>query len=579
MVGILMCMAVLGTEMQVQPDGEWRDRIELVQQRMLRGTIPSFTDDFILADVALRPDYPRRFTNYSGDLSGRYIGAFACMPAHGARLDDIVTKTLTFQKADGRFGSESLKYLPSEMGLEHMALLWGNGRLLVGLLEYHHAHPSAEVLEASRRLGDFLLSVHEACANEVAAARVRDLGAGGMICFTQLIEGLVMLSEATGDQRYLAGAEAILPWFEKEPGTQHSHGYFTTLRGMVMLYEATKKPELLGLVEQLYSNFRTSPAHLVYGGVMEFFDGRGDRDEGCSEADFVRLGLQLWRATGQSRYLDDAEICLFNQFLGNQFATGDFGHHLYVGRGVAPYAGEGRAWWCCTMHGLRAFRDIVDAAITHDKGVLRVNLVTDLQWSGETGEAQLRTRTTDAQSVGAVLLVRRAPESGLRVAFRCAPWMVEPRLSVNGAITTAREEGGYLAIDKALQEGTEVALNYGLRLTLVRRDGTTFPPEALSDTPVTAALFRGPWLVGVNSRHEPMFFGEPWEENEVKLTTEPGSGTATGASFEIPAAHVQCAYTHSGFPGEHPLTLTPMSERTRQEASAFAAWLNYRSAR
>jgi len=32
-----------------------------------------------------------------------------------------------------------------------------------------------------------------------------------------------------------------------------------------------------------------------------------ERDEGCAEADWLRLNLSLWRLTGQDRYLDAAE--------------------------------------------------------------------------------------------------------------------------------------------------------------------------------------------------------------------------------------------------------------------------------
>ncbi len=52
-----------------------RDRYELTLNRVLRGDAPSYSEEFILADV--RPTAERRFTEYSGDVSGRYVGALA----------------------------------------------------------------------------------------------------------------------------------------------------------------------------------------------------------------------------------------------------------------------------------------------------------------------------------------------------------------------------------------------------------------------------------------------------------------------------------------------------------------------
>ena len=93
-----------------------------------------------------------------------------------------------------------------------------------------------------------------------------------------------------------------------------------------MLYETKGDPAILAVVERLYNDLIESPDYLIYGGVLEFFGGTHDRDEGCSEADFLRLSLQLWQATGNTKYLELAERCMLNIFYAGQFETGDFGH-------------------------------------------------------------------------------------------------------------------------------------------------------------------------------------------------------------------------------------------------------------
>ncbi|MBI5092817.1 MAG: glycoside hydrolase family 127 protein [Candidatus Hydrogenedentes bacterium] len=560
----------------IEARGELARRIELVRDRMLHGDVPRFSDDFILADIALRPDYPRRFAEYSGDVSGRVIGAYAMMPSPqtDAHLKELARAALQFQKGDGRFGSAALEFTPEKVGQDHMALLWGNGRLLVGLLEYNSAQPEPDALKASQRLGDFLLKVYDGCANPQVAERVKDFGAGGMICFTQLIEGLVMLSQATHDHKYIDGAERILPWIQKDRGKQHTHGYLSTLRGVVMLYEATKDAKHLAMVEELYAGLVNSPDYTIYGGVMEYFGGKGDRSEGCSEADFLRLSLQLWRVTGKTDYLENAERNLLNEFYGNQFATGDFGHHWITSAGISPCLGSGRAWWCCTMHGLRAFRDVLDSVVTAKDGLVRINLFEDAVWSDKANSLAIAWNTASGSSPQLSVTVEKAAAEGARLTVRKPAWASVVSVNAAGANATAKEEGGYLFIDRALHAGERVDVSFTCQPRLVKRDGVPLVFDQLAKEPVQAALFYGPWLLGVDEVDNSPYFNEPIAGNRVTLPREFVSDGAAGLRA-VPCAHVKCSYVHDGFPGTQSLTLRPVSERSAHEPASFAVWLNY----
>jgi hypothetical protein len=123
------------------------DRFALTLERVLKGEGPAYTEEFVLADV--RPNAERRFTGFSGDVSGGYIGALATVARLQrmdlAHLDGLVGELTALQKPDGYFGSSFNFDQPNDAD---MALLWGNGRLLFGLLEYdqwhRHGHPSVE---------------------------------------------------------------------------------------------------------------------------------------------------------------------------------------------------------------------------------------------------------------------------------------------------------------------------------------------------------------------------------------------------------------------------------------------------
>jgi len=185
--------------------GELAKRLAKVQDRLLHGDVPKFTTEFILADVSLDPAYQRRFTEFSGDISGRYLQALSMTQPEANPVDihSLAEQVLKYQKPDGRFGDESLSFAPGDISDRHMALLWGNGRLLVGLMEYHKAYGKPEVLQSAVRLGEFLSGIAGTMLKPEVAEQFKESLAMGYICFTQLMEGWAMLYDATGDKSYL----------------------------------------------------------------------------------------------------------------------------------------------------------------------------------------------------------------------------------------------------------------------------------------------------------------------------------------------------------------------------------------
>lgn len=218
--------------------GDLSARFDLTLNRVLSGGPPRFDEAFVIADAA--PVSTRRFTNFSGDVSGRYIGALAAAARHtGQRfphLDDIVTKTIALQKPDGHFGGA---FSTGKVTNDDMAILWGNGRLLIGLLEYQALYPRAEVLASARRLGDFLVAQSPRFNSHAVRTEYNgEKFAVGYICWTSTLEGVVELYRVTNDARYLALAREIAARTDRHP-SQHSHGFLTTLRGIVQLYRVT----------------------------------------------------------------------------------------------------------------------------------------------------------------------------------------------------------------------------------------------------------------------------------------------------------------------------------------------------
>lgn len=597
-LSLLFCPLALSAQSN---DDLVSESINRVFHRFDEVTEPAFTDDFILADVILDPDYPRRFSEFSGDISGRFLGAVA-LTSRGEKddvqLQRLMAKLLPCQREDGRFGNEALSFEAADIGPDQMALLWGNGRLLVGLMEYHERFPEEEaVLEAAKRLGDFLLKVFDECATEEVMARVRDMAANGFICFTQFNEGLELLARATKEDHYRETATRMEALLEPR-GVQHTHGYLTTLRGHMLIYESTGDGDVLAAVEARFQDLEDSGSIMINGGLLEFFKEDYDRDEGCTEADFLRLCLQLWEATGKEAYLAWAEHCLNNIFYANQFETGDFGHRFFNHQGYIPHPGAGRAWWCCTMHGLRALHDVVDYGITplrqaEDTGI-QVNLWHEA--SLEEGDFQVKLQQITLPEKPHLLAflaeVVAAPEEEQTLALRVPGWAktLSATVSRDGESLEAMEtaspseeaasqliarEGSMLNLKRSWKAGEAVVIQIDCALRLAARSGQI---QTLADLPDSGAeeraIFLGPWLLGVDAHTNPMFHGEPYFQSILLLPGDESAPVSMTSSEpeSLQAPQLTLSYVHQGFSDLCTVVMQPIAAQSYRQQTTVSYW-------
>jgi DUF1680 family protein len=543
------------------PAGELTRRMELSLDRVLRGGPPNYTDDFVLADAV--PRHKRRFTEFSGDVSGRYLGALASVAQLSGssfpELDRVAATIVKLQKEDGHFGDP---FSTNEITNSDMALMWGNGRLLIGLLEYHRLKPSPEILACARRLGDCFVQLGPRF-NDPAVLRKfsGEQVAVGYICWTQIIEGLVELNRVTQDEKYLALAGQIAGNTHRHPH-QHSHGFVSALRGILELHRATHDAQWLQKVEAEWEGVIASGNLLPQGALPEVFKPLlpNPRDEGCSEADWLRLNLGLWADTRNPRYLENAELTLFNEFYFNQFHTGDFGHHTFSDDGYAP--GCARAWWCCTLHGLRAFPEIVQAAFHAEPQRLCYDLPVDGQASGSS--LTLQADSALAQNATVTLTAVKADGVEHALFIRQPIWASALELKLNRQPVSASNTNGGVEIRRRWKNGDKLVVRYVLRTRLQAHPGD----------PLRFAILRGPWFLGVDAQNAPAFFDEPREENRALLPTPDANGdiqlpaaagkkSGLGIPFTAPAAHLALPYLPGGYPVQpQTVILRPIAEHT-----------------
>jgi len=455
---------------------------------------------FVRSDVSF--EMPRIFNAYSGDISGRYIEFFSVYGQMGygtEGLREVVQQVLKFQQPEGYFGAAGFD--KTNLTHKETKIFWGNGRLLIGLLEYYRLSKDQNVLPAARRLGDFLFGcgAHEPTSAIGQAIAADTYSAGFATTFCSCIEGVVRLFEETHDGRYATLAKGMADLLPDAFEGFHSHGRMTALRGMVDLAVATRDQAMLNRVLGQWQTIRDEHV-IVLGGVRECFGYRCKRDEGCSVADWVMLSLKLLAVTGDSRCLAAAEQCLFNHLLANQFQNGGFGHVPLALDEVAGHDdrivagtsldGLTEAYWCCSFHGPRAILEAARHLVTPRGDCLEVAYVASADVSCDGVRLEL---TADPFGQTLEIAVREAPSSELAVRVRVGAWAHEPEARLLGE--TPRRitpEGGYLTMTRRWRKDDIVRIELHPRFEI--RPGVDAAQRAYA--PDTDALFFGRLLLG-----------------------------------------------------------------------------------
>lgn len=327
-----------------------------------------FDLNFVLADVNF--NMKRMFTNFSGDISGRFIEVCSSYSEGGDAfpgfLKEVVEKIVQYQKPDGHFGADvnwqdKLDTFNDTDNAKMMPILWGNGRLLLGLIAAWKTFGEQQTLAAAKKLGDFYVNTVEPrfCdATHMAEYKFEAPGYASayVTCVYEGMEGLVQLYRATKDRRYLDCVCKMADFHEEFDvlPVRHSHGSLSEHNALVLIYEETGDKKYLNRVTKRWTDAVEGGYINVCGSVLEKFWVTGyNRDEGCTEADWLRLNLMLWRNTKDDKYLDMAERLLYNGYIANQWPTGGFGHRFMGVDENGPFSYQKysqESVWCCSFH-------------------------------------------------------------------------------------------------------------------------------------------------------------------------------------------------------------------------------------
>ncbi len=430
----------------------------------------------------------RIFTNYSGDASGRFLELASLTRTPGrsspAALAPLLGTIARHQKADGHFGVDLDLSKPMPKGAPPIPMLWGNARLLVGLLAASQEFHDESLLAAARRLGDFYVNSADQLCTPAREADYRSSGSGGdgyMCCYFPAIEGLVSLHRATGEARYLKQAERMAEFFARFDvlPVEHSHGNLCAWRGILMLYDVTRERKYLERARAKWTAAMLGGFVWPLGGVGEHWYVSFNGDEGCSESDWLRFNLDLWRFTGEVCYLEMAERLLRNQYLMNQCPNGGFGMCHVDGDSAGPIGTDGMLdeWpFCCSFHGPLGLHFLKGYLATGSQRGVFVDFPFDFTAPVHAAQRDWLVKVQskcEASKNRTILEIEMAPQGGDASAATTL-WVRVPQWTTSQRVTSGdgkilKAAGGYVGIERTFAADEKVTLEFQTALAVEGR--------------------------------------------------------------------------------------------------------------
>jgi hypothetical protein len=444
----------------------------------------------------------RSFTNYSGDISGRYIELMGLLctetgvsPAEvHPHYNRLLKEIPSLQCTDGHFGAADINWYGGAIDFgttsstfkpRYLPTLWGNSRFLCGLTASYKAGGDRAILESARRLGDFYINLSERRlavidmiaeftgidAEEITeamydsskrgavGAKIDTYAAGYSTCYFPAIEGLVKLYQITKEQKYIETATRMAQLYAAfDVATPaHTHGMLCTYYSILLLSEATGDMSFLPQAEQRWEFLISNGFIDPLGGIAEgISNGISKHDEGCSEMDWLRLNIKLYELTGKTRYLDMADRLVHNHYIANQWSSGGFGHRLMLSDSIGVYGlgkGVAEATWCCDFHCTLGFLYYRQAIVSQDNKNLKIEFAENFT------TPQLVSEITYSDSTVIQQLTFPSGFDGV-LSIRIPEW------AENISLKDATVENGYLRTEVHVSKDDILSITYsGIRYT------------------------------------------------------------------------------------------------------------------
>ena len=181
--------------------------------------------------------------------------------------------------------------------------------------------------------------------------------------------------------------------------------------------------------------------------------------ETCNSYNMLKLSRELFKITGDKKYMDFYERTYYNSILSSQNPeTGMTTYFQPMATGYFKvYSSEYDHFWCCTGSGMESFSKLGDTMYMHSGNTLYVNFYQSsvLTWKEQNVKITQESTIPDGETV--TFTVEGSGDLDLR--FRIPDWKAgNITVKVNGQKTAYTDINGYAQISRSFSNGDKIEL-------------------------------------------------------------------------------------------------------------------------
>lgn len=478
-----------------------------------------------------------------------------------ARLDSIIDIIADAQMPDG-YLYEQFQVPPSMLKRDpgigerpysyvlHSHELYNMGHMYEGAVAYYKATGKRKWLDVAEKNARHINKVffegdpayndgkpvNEAPGHEeIELALVKMFNATGDSLYLDMarkfidIRGVTSVPEGADGVMAAAYSQQHLPVRQQHEVFGHAVRAMYLYSGMADVMGATGDTTLLRPLQDIWHDYVDAKMHINGGlGAVPGIEGFGPAyelpnkdtyDETCAAVGNVLFNYRMYLATGDSKYLDVAEIALYNNVLAGVNMEGNRFFYVNVleadGRKAFNHGRAGRSPWfgtaCCPSNMARLIPQVSGMVYAHDNDS---NIYCALYVGSDgvvplaDGDVTLSQRTSYPFSGDVTIEVSPAADGQeFTLWMRVPTWATdrfvpgelysyadniksaEPQVSVNGKRQGTKSRNGYIPVRRKWSAGDKVTLSLPMPLQYSQAR-----PEVLADSN-RVALSRGPLLL------------------------------------------------------------------------------------
>lgn len=412
---------------------------------------------------------------WQGEFWGKWVISAARVARynHDDSLKEFLRKAayglISTAREDGYIGTyaDSLNMFKADTSLSEKEVgwkcewnwnVWCRKYTLWGLLEVYMLTEDEKILEAAKKHADCLTDELKKLNTHLCFVGVMS----GLAAFS-ILKPMLILYRITEDKKYLDFCLAETDMWDKPDGSRPNlitnglanipvHEWYSEtwirkayemmscLDGILELYRVTGVKKYLTAVENIYTQLVRHELNPMFGvGYNDQFNRAAYKINGISEPcdtiHWIRICYELFKLTGEMKYMDSIELAFYNAFLAGTFEDGRWGARGIRSAGrhfVAHGQAETKYQHCCVNNLPRGFINAAECFAMYSDDCVYINLLTDYDGQLDTPFGKVKISIGGRLFKGGNAEIRVKAESETALKIRIPSWSKKSVVAVDG---------------------------------------------------------------------------------------------------------------------------------------------------